>query len=164
MALVDDAAPAQPDRHVWAGAMLPGGVHHPALVEGGRRHRVLVVPVRMPQPLAGRRVVAVEAGVGVDDQFVALRAGHDQRRAERPKGRAPVGLPAPLTRASVERQQIGAALVIGLQDDQVFVEHRRSRVAPDELTVAAVECADQKNHLVAIAVDPLATEGPLIVG
>ena len=66
----------------------------------------------MPEGLAGGGVVRVDAGAGVDDQLVALRAGDHERGAVRNAAVAAVDLPTLFASDGIEGEQVGDGLVV----------------------------------------------------
>jgi len=73
-----------------------------AIVKYRRWDRRLNRGFRMPQQLAGCRIVRVDALARVDDELVSVRAGNDERGAIRGARLPAVGLPAQLSRARFE--------------------------------------------------------------
>src|SRR5262249_18294694 len=115
--------------------------HRNGLAEAG----LVALAVHVPDFLAGARVVGPDAFRAVEDQFYRALAGGDQpRRAEAPAHVA-LGPPAKVAGflvqgdqvhgggflAPVAQTQSPGAVVVTVQDDQVFVKERRGGGAPD---------------------------------
>ena len=97
--------PPGPERGIRTAAISAREIDD-AVVVHRHRNRELVGFVEVPERAAGCRIERFDADARIDDELIALRRRHDERRAVRQDAARPVRLPELFAGPRIERDQI----------------------------------------------------------